>query len=344
METLNRERCKALQVRGVHCHQLYLQSGTGLQNIQKIPTYVTNADAGIRTLLTRENYDAIIVSSHHAMLPRLRELGYAKLLIYEAQGLGGYNVAREYLLRARPAISAHANGLLYPNTRHLISLFREIYPAKKHFCFDNCLDTERFTYRPGKTQPAPIMAWVGRIEPNKNWRMFLNIASCLTTTVKNLDIWLFEDDTISLEKADFNARVKQLRLDARLVRHANIPHERMAHYYSRIGDSGGFLCSTSVMEGFGYAVLEAMSCRCPVAASDSDGVRCFITHNETGKLFAQDDLMGAVREARELLIRAELRKRIRDNAEIRAMSQFSPRLYAHRFMNMLAELGLNTSL
>lgn len=343
METLNRERCKSLQPHGVNCHLLYLVDGSGLQNFQmnSRTIFVTNEDDEIRTILDREQYDCITVSSDYLMLERLRGLGYKGPIIYEAQGLGSYSAARTFLYDAKIYIEPHAAALLYPNTTHLKALFTEIYPEKKHYCFDNCLDTENFSYRSLGFSSLPIIGWVGRIESNKNWQMFLDIVTNFTRLVPNYKIWLFEDDQISPEKELFKDRVEQLKLNSRIESFANVPHHQMADYYSMIGDSGGFLCSTSVMEGFGYAVLEAMSCRCPVVTSDSDGVRSFVTHNLTGKLFAQQDVNGAVAEAFDLVCNLSLREFIRTRAITRAREQFSPQLYANRFLSMLKDLGIH---
>ncbi|WP_376768255.1 glycosyltransferase [Paenibacillus alginolyticus] len=55
------------------------------------------------------------------------------------------------------------------------------------------------------------------------------------------------------------------------------PHPRFFHF-------GGSLYSTSKVEGAPYSILEAMSCRCPVLTSDSDGVSSAVIHNQTGKI------------------------------------------------------------
>ncbi|MFP3415838.1 glycosyltransferase, partial [Bacillus sp. SIMBA_074] len=99
-----------------------------------------------------------------------------------------------------------------------------------------------------------------------------------------------------------------------LKMYVNQPHNKMAEYFSIIGDSGGFLCSTSKVEGFGYAVLEAMVCRCPVLSTDSDGVRSFIRHNQTGKFFDQGNIDQAELEGNELLSNIPLREDIRRKA------------------------------
>jgi len=130
-------------------------------------------------------------------------------------------------------------------------------------------------------------------------------------------------------------------LDTHLTLYANQPHSQMAKYFSIIGDSGGFLCSTSKVEGFGYAVLEAMTCKCPVLSSDSDGVRSLLTHNVTGKLYDSGDIDQAVQEGKELLSNNILREEIRQNAIEHIKKSFSPDKYAENFSNMIHSLKNN---
>lgn len=112
----------------------------------------------------------------------------------------------------------------------------------------------------------------------------------------------------------------------------------MAEYFSRIGDSGGFLCSTSKVEGFGYAVLEAMLCRCPVISTDSDGVKSFIIHNKTGKFFELGNIQQAVNEAVDLMFNQTLREQIRRRGVNHIKNHFSEEKYAENFLNMVKKL------
>ncbi len=115
----------------------------------------------------------------------------------------------------------------------------------------------------------------------------------------------------------------------------------MPHYYSVIGESGGFfLLSSSVLEGFGYAVAEALSCRCPVLSTDSDGVRAFINHNSTGKFYPLGNIGQAVQEGLELMKNGPLRESIRMRGRSHIESLFSSDTYAAHFIGMLHRLGL----
>lgn len=341
VETLNRQRCAALIAAGVNCHVLYLRSGAGLQNHNPATVHVLNEDAQIKQLLDQQQFDAIVVTSDHIMLERLRRLGYSKLLIFEGQGFGTHSQAVEALNLAAPYVKSFANAVLYPPTPHLVYLFKQVYPRLRHFSFPNCFDTQAFRYQKAPKLAYPVLAWVGRIEANKNWRGFLEIGVRMIARYPQMRLWLFEDSNLGefAEKDKFTLALQELNLGSRLDIFANIPHNRMASYYSQIGDSGGLLCSTSRLEGFGYAVLEAMSCRCPVLATDSDGIKSFIIHGVTGRFYLPDQPEDAVAHAMELMAPPAKREAIRSRAEEHVRDRFSPSVYAQNVKDMLKQLG-----
>ncbi|WP_374722723.1 glycosyltransferase family 4 protein [Peribacillus tepidiphilus] len=342
METLNRQRCQALQSRGINCHLLYLQYGTGVQNISNIPTFITNNDHEIKQMIDRGNYDAIIVSSDSTWLKKIRGFGYKGKLIFEVQGLGEETIASGILQNIKGLVSSYADGFLYPRTPHLMRAIEKFYPQIRKYSFHNCIDTNLFTYRPSSQGiTSPIVGWVGRIEKNKNWNAFLDIGNLLVRRNPSIQLWIFQDDTLgnANEKVRFHQKVNLLKLKNNLKIFSNIRHDLMAEQYSIIGDSGGFLCSTSITEGFGYAVVEAMACRCPVITTDSDGVKSFIIHNQTGKFFK--DINDAVRQAGELMNNPSLRELIRSNGQQHIQTHFSPAIYAQNFLGMLNDLGVS---
>lgn len=342
IETLNRQRLYALSQKGISCHFLYTQEGTGLQNKVDAPIFVTNNDQEIMEIIKKENYDAIVVSSDLLLLKKIRESGYTGSLIYEVQGLGfNKEYAEQFVINhAYPILHSDCDAILYPKTPHLISVFEKYFPAKKKFCFHNCFNTGEFQYQVHPKQSNPIIGWVGRIEENKNWKDFLLIGAELIKENPSIQLWMFEDNTLGekSERVAFEHRIDELNLRQNLTIYANQPHYKMAEYFSIIGDSGGFLCSTSKVEGFGYAVLEAMVCRCPVLSTDSDGVRSFIIHNVTGKFFELGNINQAVKEAKELMLDIQLKEKIRQQGVEHIKEHFSPEKYAENFLNMIYSL------
>jgi L-malate glycosyltransferase len=337
VETLNRERCLALERAGVSCELLYMQSGNGFSNIHRIPVHVTNSDQEIQQLMKMNQYTHIVVCSDHLFLKRIRSLGFKGKLIYEVQGLGTIEEAERWMRQASPYVESFSDAIHYPCTSHLSSLVKKYLPNFPFFSFHNCFDTKRFQYRTESSIPSvPIIGWVGRLEPNKNWRGFLTYISELKKR-HALAVWMFHDPTLASpqEQEDFNAKCYELNLKESISFYTNVPHTEMAKYYSMIGDSGGFLCSTSLIEGFGYALVEAISCHCPVVTTDSDGVRSFVLHNQTGKLIDLTNMTEAVNEGIDLLTDIPLRNRIKMQAKNHIQCILNPETYAVRFIEML---------
>ncbi|WP_338781075.1 glycosyltransferase family 4 protein [Metabacillus sp. FJAT-52054] len=342
METLNRIRAKSLANMGIESHLLYLFNAEGKKNIIGIPAYITNDDAKIKEILDQHQFDAIVVCTDFYLMERIRNLGYSGKIIYEVQGLGIPSEAAAVVDQAAPYIKSYAQAILYPQTSHLIHLFNSKIPEFPQYCFNNPLDVYGFGYRTHEKISQPIIGWVGRLEPNKNWSFFLELCSHLIKWNNNLTIWMFGDLKLSADdqKEEFKKRTEQLNLTSHLIHHEDVPNHEMADYYSKIGDSGGFLSSTSILEGFGYSVSEALLCRCPVVATDSDGIRNFIIHNYTGKINHQGDLMEAVNHAKEIIINTEDREKIREQGVLHIKQNFPPEKYGNSFNVMLRSLGI----
>lgn len=77
----------------------------------------------------------------------------------------------------------------------------------------------------------------------------------------------------------------------------------------------------SASETFGNVVLEAMASRLPVIAPDAGGQSDFVTHDETGLLFAQNDVRELISAVRRLLEDAPMRESMAESAHIFAKSQ-----------------------
>lgn len=344
VETLNRQRSSALKKKNINCHFLYYQKVRELVNNHDAPTFITNDDNEIKTIINKGNYSAIIITSDYKSLPKFRSLGYQGNIIWEIQGFGPKHIARSELANAIPYVTGYSNGILSSITPHIISLLNEFYPSFPKFTFHNCFDTSRFLYRALPKVDSPIIAWTGRIEDNKNWREFLQIGHQLIKVYNAaIKLYMFEDHTLSspTERDEFNRLTKQLNLQNNLTIFSNVPNGRMADYFSMIGDSGGFLCSTSKVEGFGYAIVEAMSCRCPVLSSDSDGVSSSIIHNQTGKFYSLGNISQAMNEGIDLMENHQLRESIRTQGTKHVTTLFTPEQYSTQFISMLNSLGIN---
>ena len=345
VETLARQRSKALKPFNIQFDLLYSMEGPGLQNIKDTNIFIKSTDEEVKQLINEGNYDAIIVCSDFFMLEKIRGFGYTGMLIYEVQGLGPIENADYWLSTvAKPYIEQYATAILTPITPHLIKFSTDYYPSKPKFHFHNGLDTNLFklnTDIPHET--PPIVAWVGRIEKNKNWHEFILITKSLIRLHPQLRVWMFLDSIQHEEEemVKFRKQLERKILSDNLTLMYDIPHDEMATYYSRIAQSFGFLCSTSITEGFGYAILEAMSCKCPVLTTNSDGISSFVHHNRTGKVYHLGHTAEALVHAKDLLGNHALRIQLTENAANYVQSNFSLEQYGHNFVQMINALKNN---
>lgn len=343
VEILNRQRNRALKKNNMNCHFLYYRKESELINDHYAPTFITNDDEKIKRILAKGKYEAIVISSDYRALERFRNLGYNGKLILEVQGYGAKDFARSELETAIPYVTQYGNGLLNPKTPHITQIFNDFFPEIPKFSFNNSFDTSTFSYQPQSKNLHPIVGWIGRIEYNKNWREFLEIGHHLIYNYHpKIQLYMFEDPSLSAPKdrEDFFFLIERLKIKNNLTIFENLPHNRMAEYFSKIGDSGGFLLSTSRVEGAPYSVLEAMSCRCPVLTTDSDGVRSSIIHNQTGKYYEIGNIFDALQQAKELIENQSLREHIQTNALTHLKWNFSPEQYCLHFSEMLISLGV----
>lgn len=341
METLNRIRSKALISQGIETHLLYKFDGQGRYNIKNITTFVASNEEKIKEIILQGNYDVITVCSDIWLLSQIRSFGYTGQLIFELQGLGPHEENLLLTPSIMEQIHQHTNAIMYPKDDRLRSLMQMNYSTIPQYSFDDPLDWDDFKYTKYPPKPYPIMGWIGRIQQNKNWRDFLTLGLELLQSYPEMYLWLFDDDTMSdpQELEQYNQIVaNHPSLQNRLIRYSNTPHDLIADYLSIIGDSGGFLLSSSLHEGFGYAVAEAMLCHCPVLSTDSGGVRRFIIHNHTGKYYTHNNIEQAKQEAISLMINKKLRERIIVSAEKHIKTHFSKELYAQQFIWMLRKL------
>lgn len=342
VETLNKLRCESLQRSGIECHVLYLMPGSASQNTMSFPVYIASRDEDIRAVLDSHHFDAIIVTSDYLLLERLRGLGYNGILIYESQGLGKRSHAQDLITDAVPYLRSYCNAVLIPPTDHLLELFISICPWLHRYVIPNIVDVKTFRMIPGEPPCDPVIAWVGRLESNKNWSEYLKIAHHIRKSKPNLHLWMFHDPGLATEeqKQLFNEELHALGLNDRLIVFTNIPNQVMPMYYSSIASSGGLLLSTSITEGFGYAVAEAICCTCPVLSTDSDGVRSFIVHNLTGKFYPLGNVEMAVKEGLELMDNTDLREFIRTQGRLHMISRFGSEQYAHSFREMMNSFAI----
>ncbi|MBD3920030.1 glycosyltransferase [Paenibacillus sp. PR3] len=345
MHTLNCERIPALTKTGIRCRLIYFQQGIGsTQGTMPCPVHYANKPEEFKELLRQHPPSAIVVSSWYTKVYTLREVGYAGPIIFEIQGLGPPQKAREEMSKMYGYIQPHATAVLHPGSPLITSLLSVMMPHKVSYVIPNPINADAFHYRskPMDRKLPMVLIWIGRVEPNKNWAEFLLIAHELVRRGEDPELWMFEDPTLS-EQKDRQAMagaIHALGLQNRIKLLPHVPRMQMAEYFSAAADAGGVLLMTSLSEGAPYAALEAMICRCPIVTSDNDGIRTMVANGVHGIYYNLGDIAGAANAVQNLRHDKKLRKAIVSQAEQRVLSEFQPANYAAAFRLILNQLGV----
>ena len=119
--------------------------------------------------------------------------------------------------------------------------------------------------------PAPILLWIGRLEPHKGVRRFIDLCDALDPlgVIPMLVGGTNDTDEEVMETVE--------RLFGSPRRHrpiwlTKVPHDLMRRVYATTAASGGMLVMTSENENFPNTVVEATMMGCPVVAPAVGGI------------------------------------------------------------------------
>lgn len=127
----------------------------------------------------------------------------------------------------------------------------------------NLVDAESFALT-GSEAPLAFgaeeipLVWIGRLDKGKNIADFIRVLSLLPATYHGIAILSFEDQPHRM--ADLLGLAASLGVAPRLRILLNLSQPKIADIYRQARDRGGFFCSTSLGESFGYGVAEALAC------------------------------------------------------------------------------------
>lgn len=156
-----------------------------------------------------------------------------------------------------------------------VELVRSLLPARKHVTIrsvSNLVDEESFQKENGKVskftkRSGRPVSWIGRLEnTQKNYLDFLRILKLLPSEYYGLVMFSYENTPERLER--FLGDAAMLGVLERVQIYSNVPQTEVAAVHRGVRDAGGVFCSTALSESFGYAVLEAGLCGCPVVSYD----------------------------------------------------------------------------
>jgi glycosyltransferase involved in cell wall biosynthesis len=329
VEAVLRNRLAGLDVRGVAVSLAFLDDLGGSETFRRAPgARLAFGRRELARLLAEERFDFILPIDTPEAYALLRGATKGAIVVTEVHSNHTPNL--EYL----HALAATGTRAVIAPSRHQRELILREFPAIQRagipvHIVPNPIDTSRFRFAaPRQPLPRPVVGWVGRLEPQKNWRQFVALASALTHSGEDLDFVLVGGGAPTA--------VRTLRAQrARAGEHSRVsraPHERMrpSAPSSRRARFAG--------EPFGMSVVEAMASSCPVVAPRIDAFTELIEDGLSGLHFPSGDIAAAAERVRRLLADAPLRERLRDGGLDRIATHFTAERSVERFLDVLGSL------
>jgi len=197
----------------------------------------------------------------------------------------------------------------------------------------NGIDTDVFRPRDGVERRADKIVYVANSEDrNKGARYFLEALSLLQD---ELDVRVAFVDNFRHNLKLAPRLVDELRLHSRVQFTGRIPREELVRHYN---DAKLFVTS-SVHEGFGLPLAEAMACGTPCIATDIGAYREIAEHGSSAWLVPPADAQALAGAIRTLWADDALRQRLGEGGRRRIVEKFNWRRAAEETLAVYEEVA-----
>jgi glycosyltransferase involved in cell wall biosynthesis len=339
-----RNRAIYFKKHGITTEFLYGKDLGGMHMMEDVaPVYLTQDKQEIHHILTKNHYDAIIVVDTSKAYNWLAKANYKGPIIIEARtpeiiklnrNLQGFHKIRpckfivpsyhqkrvlSILVNEQAPIEVIYNGL---DT----SFFRPLEKDEIHLQNDPILPANK-----------KIVAYIGRLDARKNWRLFLKIAKLVSEEREDIEFWVI-GGAKSVERQEFAEEWKKQELTDTVKWFPVIPYHEMPHIYAKIKQSGGCTIATTRAESFGNTFIEAMACCVPVVAPRVSSIPEIVLDGETGCLFREEHVRGAAEQIYRIVDDQELYEKLSQSARERVENMFSISHCADKYIEVLRQI------
>jgi glycosyltransferase involved in cell wall biosynthesis len=157
----------------------------------------------------------------------------------------------------------------------------------------------------------PYVLFVSTLEPRKNVPSLLRAFAQIAPSIPHR---LVLAGGMGWKTEAILAAIREVALGDRLVMTGFVPSRRMLACLYSAADVFAF---PTWYEGFGLSILEAMTCGCPVVASDNSSVPEVV--GDAGLLCAADDVEGLAGNILRVIEDSSLRNELADRGRARAL-------------------------
>ena len=341
VETVLRNRLSAFYRKGIFPHVVFLNDLGGSKTFEGFENiHYESRESELKRLIYEGEFDFVIPIDTPQIYPVLKKSHFEGFLVTEVH-TNNLNIIKYLSMIGETETKA----VITPSQFEKELIYKEIGRFGKTgipiYIVPNPINPEVFHFRePKNKSDKKVIGWVGRLEKEKNWEHFLEIASSLME--KRNDILFLIIGGYNAEdavKKDFLAMVKRLNLIDCLKWVPYLPYDKMPGVYSLISASGGCLVTTSIIEPFGMTVIEAMACRCPVVASRVGGFQEVIQDGETGLLFEVNNAQEALTKIETLIDDTSNRAHLIKNGWLAVNETYSSERIVDQYLTVLKEIA-----
>lgn len=232
-------------------------------------------------------------------------------------------VARLAGSRVKPWLYRVLERVAFPRAAGVIVTSRQmetmlgVHPQRPRLAyFPNGVDTDSFApaQRPRPKGAQRTILYAGRLEPEKNLSRLVDALADL----KDLTARLVLLGDGSLRRA-LERQARAAGVDATFL--GVVPHGELPRHFQ----AADCFVLPSLTEGHPKALIEAMACGLPCAASARGGIPSILEDGVTGVLFNPEDVKDIAWAIRRLLMEGAMAERLGERARIAAVSLYDVR-------------------
>ena len=187
----------------------------------------------------------------------------------------------------------------------------------------------------GLTRARPYFVSVGRLHPEKGLDVFVEAAAAISSSCADMGFLIVggRDETVP----GYLEKLKQLAAGSGLDGRLEFFGYRR-EVTALLNGAVAYVNATTVTEGFGRVILEAMQLGVPVIATDCGGPRELVVDGETGFLVPPGDAAALAAKMKVLLEDPSLAKRMGEAGRRRAETEFAAAKSLSKLDRLLGEL------
>ncbi len=264
--------------------------------------------------------EALRVEQFPGVIPALMARWLWSIPFVVTYGYHYAEVARIAGSRIKPWLYRWLERLVFPRAAGVIVTSGEMearlrsHPGHPRLaCFPNGVDVERFSPRAGarRTGARRTVIYAGRLEQEKNLARLIDALASIREPAARLV--LLGDGSLR-EALERRARAAGLEVEFRGV----VPHSELPRHFHE----ADCFALPSLTEGHPKALIEAMACGLPCAASARGGIPTLLEDGVTGLLFDPEDTQDIARAIGRLLTDAGIARKLGEQARVVALGRY----------------------